>query len=156
MKKFVIVLVIGMIFTSCTSDNSEIGGIILDVVVGVKYLDEDGNNLLDKVELSDIILYYKVDNEWVLTYKGNKENPVGLNIEKREDGNYLFFTPNLEVDEINLSETKIEITSIGVSDIIKTEISYGDGNDLIVHKVWYNDIMKWEPYETERMFEIVI
>ncbi|MCD6543856.1 MAG: hypothetical protein J7K34_05045 [Flavobacteriaceae bacterium] len=157
MKKLVIVLVLGMIILSCSNGSDEpISGVFVDIGVHIKYLDENGNNLLNgEIDESDINIYHKINNEWVKYYEGNLDYPKGIMIYERENEKYLVLFVSEKVNESNLSETKIEFSNYNESDIVKTEIDFSN-NNIIVRKVWYNGIMKWESTEqTERMFEIV-
>lgn len=157
MKKLVIVLVLGMIPFSCSnSGDGPISGVIVDIGVHIKYLDENGNNLLNSgIDESEINIYHKINKEWVKYYEGNLDYPKGIKIYERENEKYLLLFVSDKVNESNLSETKIEFSNYNESDIVKSEIDFSNHN-MIVRKVWYNDIIKWESTEqTERMFEIV-
>ena len=156
MKKLVIILVLGMIFISCSKGEDEpMYGVVVDTSVLIKYLDENGNNLLnDGINESDINIYHKINNEWVKYYEGNLDYPKGIRIDERENEKYLILFVSIEVNESDLSETKIEFSNYNKSDIVKSEIDFS-GNNIIVRKVWYNGDLKWESYDTERMFEII-
>lgn len=56
-------------------------------------------------------------------------------------------------DEIGYSETKIEFSNSDF-DILKTEVDKKNSNEIVT-KVWYNDELKWEGNQTERLIEIV-
>lgn len=112
--------------------------------------------MIDKeigIKVSDVILYHKIDGEWEEYFAGNLDSPRGVNKIQTDNEIYLRIFPSLEIVEDNFSETKIEFSG-GESDIIKSELKK-QGNNVTVTKVWYNGDLKWEAYETERMFEVV-
>ncbi len=161
MKKLVIVLVLGMIILSCSNgSDGPITGVIVDTGVHIKYLDENGNNLIDnEIVESKINIYHKINNEWVGYYRSNLDYPKGIRIDEIENERYLLLFVSGVVDGNNISETKIEFSNRNELDIIKTLIDNSNGN-TIVHKVWYNGIVKWEwewdsSKQTDRMFDIV-
>lgn len=160
MKKLVLVLVLGMIVLSCSNgDDEPLNSVVVDTGVYIKYLDENGNNLLnDEIDESNINIYHKINNEWVGYYKSNLDYPKGIVVRERDNEKYLVLFVSIIVDGNNISETKIEYSNRNEVDIIKTVIDNNNGN-TIVHKVWYNGIMKWEwgpSNQTDRMIEIVM
>ena len=156
MKKLGTFLIIGIIIVACSSDNGKVCCVNIDTGISIKYLNQNGENLLEinnGFNISDINIYHKIDNEWVKYFEGNLDYPKGLKTVERENGTYLVVFPSIEIFENNYSETKIEFSQ-NDSDIIKSEIEISNSN-TIVTKVWYNDQLKWEAYQTERMFEII-
>lgn len=157
MKKLVIVLVLGMIFNSCSNGGDEpIYGVYVDHSIYIKYFDENGNNLLNGgIDESDINIYRKINNEWVYYFEGNLDYPKGIKIVEIENEKYLILFVSDKVNESNISETKIELSNYIESDIFKTEIDNSHGNSII-RKIWLNGMMKWESTErTEKLFEII-
>ena len=155
MKKLLSLLIISLLFTSCSDDEGNCCTNI-DLGISIKYLNNSGENLFDKADgynLSDITIYHNINGEWEEYYEGNLDYPKGITTVDREDGTYLLLFPSTTYVANTYSETKIEFSDTDF-DIIKTEIEK-TSNSEIVTKVWYNDIMKWESFETERMFEIV-
>lgn len=160
MKKLVLVLVLGMVILSCSNDNDiPLVGVVVDTGVNIKYLDENGNNLLNgEIDESNINIYHKINNEWVGYYESNLDYPKGIVVRERDNEKYLVLFVSIIVDENSISETKIEYSNRNEGDIIKTLIDNSNGN-RIVRKVWYNSILKWEwdpSEETDRMIEIVM
>ncbi len=157
MKKTLSLLLIGIFFMSCSSDDDKQCCVVFDTEISIKYLNENGDNVLDManggINFTAINVFQKIDNQWVRYSEGSSDYPKGIRIITREDGKYLSVFPSTVTVSNNYSETKLEFSE-GYSDIIKTEIDRSSSN-TIVTKVWYNDELKWEAYETERMFEIV-
>lgn len=156
MKKILSFLIIGILLTAC-SENGKDCCTNIDIEISIKYINENGENLfeLDNNALneSDINIYHKVNNEWVKYFEGNLDYPKGIRIIESEDEKYLVVFPSTVIVENNYSETKIEFSQTDY-DIIKTEID-NSGSNIITTKVWYNNQLKWEAYQTERIFEIV-
>ena len=158
MKKILSLFIVGILFIACSDDEKGIDCCTnIDIGISVKYVNENGENLFELenggLNESNINIYHKINNEWVKYFEGNLDSPKGIRIIEREDGKYLGIFPSTVIVENNYSETKIEFSQTD-SDIIKTEIDK-NGSNTIVTKVWYNDLIKWEADQTERMFEIV-
>lgn len=156
MKKIILLLIIGILSIACSDDAKVDCCTNIDTGVSIKYVNEDGKNLFELdggLTEADITIYYKINNEWVRYYEGNLDYPKGIRTIEREDGTYLVIFPSTSIVENNYSETKIEFSESD-SDIIKTEIDKSNSNEIVT-KVWYNDELKWEAYQTERMFEII-
>ena len=155
MKKIVSILITVIVLTAC-SDNEMDCCTNIDIGVSIKYLNGEGENLfeIDNVLTeSDINIYHKIDNEWVRYHEGNLDYPKGITTVEKEDGIYLEVTPSTTIVENNYSETKIEFSDSD-SDILRTEIDRSNSH-VIVTKVWYNDKLKWEAYQSGRLFEII-
>jgi len=153
MKKIILFLIIGISLAACSNEDDCC--INIDVGISVKYLNEEGDNLFEienGYNESDVTIYHKINGEWNEYYEANLDYPKGITLIDREDGKYLMIFPNTRLVDNN-SETKIEFSNTDF-DIIKTEIDNSNSN-TIVTKVWYNDVLEWEAYETERMFEII-
>jgi len=155
MKKIITLFIIGFFFTAC-SDETQDCCTNIDIGISIRYLNAAGENLFeipDGIEESEITIYHKIDGEWERYFKGNLDYPKGINKVGREDGTYLVIFPSTTLVENNFSETKIEFSSTD-ADILKTEIDKSNANEIVT-RVWYNDELKWEAYETERMFDII-
>lgn len=154
MKKIILLLIIGISLAACSDDDDCC--VNIDVGISVKYLNEEGDNLFEienGYNESDVTIYHKINGEWNEYYEGNLDYPKGITLIDREDGKYLMIFSSTRLVDNNNSETKIEFSNTDF-DIIKTEIDNSNSN-TIVTKVWYNDVLEWEAYETERMFEII-
>ena len=154
MKKIILFLNIGILLTACSHKNDCC--VHIDTGISIKYLNQEGENLFEienGYHESDITMYHKINKEWQEYYKANLDSPKGITIIDQEDGKYLLISPSTTLTENGYSETKITFSEAD-SDIIKTEIDKSNSN-TIVTKVWYNDVLKWKAYETEKMFEII-
>jgi hypothetical protein len=159
MKK-ILLLLAAILILGCSTDEDEKVNCctIIDTGVSIKYVNEDGENLFELdggLTEADIAIYHKINNEWVKYYEGNLDYPKGFRIVEREDGTgtYLVVFPSTTIIENNYSETKIEFSKSDF-DVLKTEIDRSNSNEIVT-KVWYNDELKWEGNQTERMFEIL-
>jgi hypothetical protein len=156
MKKILGFIILMLLLNSCDK-KAVICCTNIDIGISIKYINEEGENLfeleMDGLNESNINIYHKINYEWVKYFEGNLDYPKGIRIIEREDGKYLVIFPSIVMVENNYSETKIEFSQTDY-DIIKTEIDQ-NGSNTMVTKVWYNDQLKWEAYQTERMFEIV-
>ena len=157
MRKILSLLIIVLLASACSNSlDPKNCCTIIDIGIAVKYLNEDGENLLDipgGIKESDIKVYHKIDGEWVHYYEANLDYPSGVRSVPLEDGTYLMIFASPTIDENNYSETKIEFSE-GDFDIIKSEIYKTDSSEIIT-KVWYNDVLKWESGVLDRSFEIV-
>ena len=154
MKKILFLIAVTLI-VSCSTDEKDCCTII-DTGVSVKYLNEEGDNLLEVdggLNIADLNIYHKINNEWVKYFKGNLDYPKGLHTVEREDGTYLVILPSTTIVENGYSETKIEFSETDF-DILKTEVQKNNSNEIVT-KVWYNDELKWEGNQSERIIEVV-
>lgn len=156
MKK-IFLLVAVLLITGCSTDTEERDCCTnIDTGVSIKYLNEEGENLFEMdggLNLTDITIYHKMDNKWIKYYKGNLDSPKGIKTIEREDGTYLVIFPGTSIVENNYSETKIEFSESDF-DVLKTEIDKNNSNKVVT-KVWYNDELKWEGNQTERIIEVI-
>lgn len=156
MKK-VLLLVAATLITACSTEKDEkICCTIIDTEVSIKYINEDGQNLFeieDGLTADEITIYHKINDEWIEYYKGNLDHPKGIFVVEREEGSFLKIFPSSTIVEDTYSETKIEFSESD-SDVLRTEIEKKNSNEIVT-KVWYNDELKWERNQSERMFEIL-
>lgn len=153
--KNILILIAVTLIAGCSTDERDCCTII-DTGVSIKYLNEEGENLFEidgGLNLADINIYHKINNEWVKYFEGNLDYPKGLRTVEREDGTYLVIFPSTAIVENSYSETKIEFSESD-SDILKTEVLKKNSNEIVT-KVWYNDELKWEENQSERIIEIV-
>jgi len=154
MKKILTLLIIGFLLIFCSDEQDCCTNI--DIGISIKYLNENGENLFELesgLTESNINIYHRINNEWVKYFEGNLDYPKGIRTVEREDGIYLVIFPSTTIVESNYSETKIEFSGSD-SDILKTEIDKKNSNEIVT-KVWYNDELKWEVSQSERMFDII-
>lgn len=157
MKKVLFALLLLLMANSCTyKDDPILCCINVDTEISIRYLNQLGDNLLmleNGIDFSQIKIYHKINNVWVEYFEANQDYPKGIRIIERENGKYLSLLPSVVFVEGNYSETKIEFSAED-ADIIKTEVNI-NGSNTTVTKVWYNGVLKWEAYATERMFDII-
>lgn len=156
MKKIFLLIAVIIIAGCSTEDDERDCCTIIDTGVSIKYVNEDGENLLETeggLTEADITIYHKIDNEWIRYYEGNLDSPKGISTVEREDGTYLVVFPSTTIIENNYTETKIEFSESDF-DVLKAEIDKRNSNEVVT-KVWYNDELKWEGNQAERMFEIL-
>ena len=153
MKKILLLIAVTLIASCSTDENCCIN---IDTGVSIKYLNEEGENLFEVdggLNIADINIYHKKNNEWVKYFEGNLNYPKGLQTVEREDETYLVIFPSTTIVENGYSETKIEFSESD-SDILKTEVNKNNSNQIVT-KVWYNGELKWEGNQSERIIEIV-
>lgn len=154
MKKILLLIAVTLV-ASCSTDEKDCC-VNIDTGVSIKYLNEEGENLFETVSglnVADINIYHKINNEWVKYFEGNLDYPKGLLTVEREDETYLVIFPSTTIVEKGYSETKIEFSESD-SDILKTEVNKNNSNQIVT-KVWYNGELKWEGNQSERIIEIV-
>ncbi|WP_029036996.1 hypothetical protein [Salinimicrobium xinjiangense] len=154
MKKLLIVLSL-ILIAGCSKDE-KICCTIIDTGVSIKYINKEGENLFEMdggLNVADMNIYHKINNEWVRYFEGNLDDPKGISTVEREDGTYLVIFPGTTIVENNYSETKIEFSESD-SDILKTEVNKKNSNEIVT-KVWYNDELKWDGNQSERIIEVV-
>ncbi|MDA7501931.1 hypothetical protein N8482_01520 [Chitinophagales bacterium] len=156
MNKLHCLFLIGILLTASSCNNDESCCTNVDTEISIKYLNQNGQNLFeltDGYSLSDITIYHRVNDEWVYYSEANLTYPKGIRTVDREDGTYLSIFPSTTIVMDSYSETKIEFSADDI-DLIRTEIDNSNSN-TIVTKVWYNQELKWEAYETEREFVVI-
>ncbi len=153
-KKIITLSIIGFFLTACSHDKECCMNI--DTAISIKYLNKAGENIFDSdngVSGSDITVYHRIDDQWIEYFEGNLDYPKGIRTVERTDGTYLVVFPSTELADNDCSETKIQFPW-NDSDIIRTKIDKSNSNEIVT-KVWYNGRLKWEGFQTERMFEII-
>lgn len=157
MLKKILLLITITFFTACSvdKDNPDCCTII-DTKVTIKYVNQEGENLFEienGFNQEDVNIYHKINNEWEKFHVEFLDYPRGFMMVEREDGTYLAAFTSRHIVGSGISETRIEFAEDD-SDVIRAEIERNGANEKIT-KVWYNDELKWEEDQTERMFEIV-
>ncbi|MBE0649268.1 MAG: hypothetical protein IH595_00355 [Bacteroidales bacterium] len=147
MKKSIIVLVISvllLIIGSCKKVNKPEP--IVAVGINVAYKDNLGNNLLDSAtpnhySIANMHVFYLENGVKEEYYNGKMDNPKGLKIFQDSTGEYVLgiglnsFRAENDTTLLQLSNTDID-TIVGTID--------KSNGDIILKKVWYNGILKWE------------
>lgn len=150
MKKLLSILFVSSLFLSCEKEEEpRICCTIVDISMGIKYVDENGENLLNAengIDVSEIRVYDKIDDEWKIS-----ENPPRLN----EDGEYLMVNTGYTRNDDDITMSKI-IFADDSEDLIIAQLNGESLFNTIIQKVWYNDELVWDNADKEpRVFEIV-
>lgn len=155
MKRFLLLITL-VSLVGCSSDEGENCCTIIDTGVSIKYLTEEGENLLEIEEgftISDITVYHRINKQWVKYFEGNLDHPKGLRIEDREDGKYLKVFVSSTTDDQGYSQTKLEFSDSDF-DVIQAAVDKAHNNTILT-KVWYNGELKWEGNQSDRIIEVV-
>ena len=149
-------LLIAAMVISCKNDDEDCCTIV-DTNIIIKFVDQNGKNLLNDVEggiePAGIVLYYKVNGQWEEYFESNLDAPKGyLTTEESGDAFFVLYT-DPSYSENNNAEIKIQFTET-LSGILKAEFNQSGGN-LICTKVWYDGELKWEQAsQSERSFVV--
>jgi len=149
-----IILIFAMIFLSCQEEEVSTN---IDIVIEITVIDKSGNDLLNpSVENSfkeeSIKIYYLIDGVVEEVYYPNSDNPKGFRIYERDSIYRMGLSPNgnkkeeFPVTYIQWNETD--------TDTVKGSFLRGEGF-LMCTKVWYNGVLMWEDYNTERRITVV-
>ena len=128
----------------------------VDIGISIRYIDIDSINILNSangLQEDNIKIFHKIEGNWERAFDTNMDLTQGIYVYEREGENYLMLFPSTDFYDGNFSETMIEFSDNDF-DIVKTQFDLSNGN-LVIQKVWYNDVLKWESYNLERSFDIV-
>jgi hypothetical protein len=122
---------------------------VISIDLDIKFENAEGINLTNSesgINVGNITVSYFTKSVW---------HPVANAIPiDREGEQYIRLFLNPEANDENTSETRIDFLS-GESDIIKAELSTSS-NSILLEKVWYNEVMKWDvDQRTERVITVV-
>lgn len=151
--KYLIFFLLTMLFTSCNSDESE--QFIIDTDINIAVKNSDGNDLLDSdspnsIDENSIKIIYEINGEQVEVNDTDLDYSRGFFIYQHENEYRIRIFPNTS------QSTEYPVTYIkwDDTDTIKVDIER-NRNSEICNKVWFNENLVWEAYETERFFEII-
>lgn len=156
MKKILSILLLSVFLFSCSDEDDKICCTVIDTGIMIKYVNDEGENLFEMeggLEETDITLFVKVDNVWERHPGSGTDTPRGVKTVEREGETYLLIYPSTTFIEDTYSETRVEFRGYE-ADLIRTKIDKSHSNE-IVSEVWYNGELRWEAYDTERMFEVM-
>lgn len=160
MKKLLLLLFATVLFGCSKDDDQEEMNCCVnyDVSVDVKYVNEEGENLLeteDPVRLSDIKVYHKIGSEWKGYFEGHHDIPNSVRIIELEGGKHLRVFLSQETDEKSISETRLVFPG-DKEEILKAEILI-DGGLTAVRKLWYKGELAWEfPVDDSARFITIV
>ncbi|GAA0195031.1 hypothetical protein GCM10009122_58970 [Fulvivirga kasyanovii] len=152
-----LLLLVAAIAVSCKDDDVDCCTIV-DTTIIMKFVDENGVNLLNDIaehgiEPAGIVLYYKVNGQWEEYFEANLDAPKGyLTTEESGDAFFILYT-DPSYSENNITEIKIQFTE-DLSGILKAEFTQ-NGSNVTCTKVWYDDELKWDQTsQSERSFTV--
>lgn len=154
--KYLFFLLSIVFFISCEKQGNE-GEVIVDVAISISVKDGDGNDLLNangsnSLNQHDFKVIYEINGKQVEVNDQKLHSPKGFFVYQAENEYRIRIFPNTDknverpVTYIQWSETEI--------DTIKCEIER-KGSSTICTKVWLNDELVWQAYDTERFIQIV-
>lgn len=153
--KYLLLFLTTILLTSCNSDDKE--QFIIDTVVNISVKDNDGNDLLNansqnSLDQNEFKLFYEINGEQVEVYDENLDHSKGFFIYRHENEYRIRIFPNSQKNNSNPT-TYIKWNETD-TDTLRCEIERND-NSEICKKVWFNDKLVWQAYDTERYFEII-
>lgn len=150
MKKLLSILFVTSLFMSCQKEEPRDCCTIVDISMSIKYIDENGENLLKAesgIDVSAIRVYNKIDEEWKIS-----ENPPFLS----DDEEYLIVSTGHTRNDENITTSKIVFADESEG-LIKAELNGESLFNTIIQKVWYNGELVWNNADKDqRVFEIII
>ncbi|MGK7396372.1 MAG: hypothetical protein ACNS62_17475 [Candidatus Cyclobacteriaceae bacterium M3_2C_046] len=127
---------------------------IIDAQIYLKYVDDQGNNWLDKTDVSDSLIkvFYKKEDQWQYYSEGNFTNAYGYRIDEHQGAPYLAVFLSLELYDQLFSQTRVEIGD-DISDVFKAEYDLSHDN-IILKQLWRLEQGDWQLCQYKRMIEI--
>ncbi|MDA3780794.1 MAG: hypothetical protein PF487_11340 [Bacteroidales bacterium] len=144
-----------MFFLSCNKDDSE--QFIIDTAINISVKDAEGNDLLNSNSSNSLNqnvfkVIYEINGEQIEINDENLDYPKGFFVYQHENEYRIRVFPN------TAKNTSYPITYIQWSEIdtdtLKCEIDSTESSE-ICKKVWLNNELVWQAYDTERFFEIM-
>jgi len=154
MKPVTLMLSLVMVLLSCQKEENSV---FLDGGIEITVIDNNGNDLLNpsaenSFKEESIKIYYLIDGVVEEVYHPTADYPRNFFIYER-DGIYrmaLSLNGN-EKDEFPVTYIQWNETD---TDTVKGSFLRGEGF-LMCTKVWYNGVLMWEDYNTERRITVV-
>ena len=151
------ILLLSALFVACGKDDDCCTNVDTGIAISVK--DEDGSDLLNPnnpnaFQEKDIEISHLVDGEKKEYFKPNRDTPKGFSIYQDSTiGSYII---QIVTDDDSSEDFPVTYVrwSADDTDTIRCEYQRTE-NSLVCTKVWFNNVVKWEAYETGRYFEIV-
>jgi len=154
MKPVTLMLISAMIFLSCQEEKNSTN---IDTHIEIAVVDKNGNDLLNpsaenSFKEENIKIYYLINGVVEEVFYPNLDYPRCFRIYERDGIYRMRLSPNgNEKDEFPVTYIKWNETD---TDTVKCNFSRGD-NSLICTKVWYNGVLMWEAYATDRCITVV-
>lgn len=155
MKNIFFIIII-LFCSACSSDDNS-DQMIVDTSINLSIRDSEGNDLLDpqtdnSYKESEIKLFYLKNGEEMEIFNSNLDYPKGFFIYKQENEFRMRIFPHTEMGE-KFPTTYIKWNNSDI-DTVKCNIEKTTSSEICT-KVWFNNNIVWEAYETERFFKII-
>jgi len=152
--KYLFFFLSALFFASCTDDNEQV---IVDTDINISVKDEDGNDLLNpdnsnSLNQNEFKIFYEINGEQIEFYDENLDYPKGFFVYQHENEFRIRIFPSTDKNALYLI-TYIEWSKMD-TDTIRCEIERKESS-TICKKVWFNEELVWQAYDTERFFEII-
>ena len=116
--------------------------VVIDAIVNIQIVDGQNKNLIGEassVYFNDLKIYYLIDENKELFYRGNFDYPRGYALLEDANGEkYLRLFLNTQGE---LPVTLIQFNDTDI-DTIECEFIRKNGN-INCAKIWYNDVLEW-------------
>lgn len=153
--KYLLFFLTAVLFNSCNSDDKD--QFIIDTAINISLKDKDGNDLLstdspNSLNQNEFKLYYEINGEQVEVNDEELDYSKGFFIYQHENEFRIRIFPNSQ-DNSLITNTYIKWNKTD-TDTIRCEIERSNSSE-VCKKVWFNDKLVWQAYDTERYFEII-
>ncbi len=153
--KYLFFILTVMIFASCNLDDNE--QVIIDTDINISVKDVDGNDLLNtnspnSLNQNEFKIFYEIDGEQIEINDENLDYSKGFFVYQHESEFRIRIFPNTNKG-VSYPITYIKWREMDI-DTLKCEIDRNRSSE-ICKKVWFNDELVWQTYDTERFFEII-
>lgn len=153
--KYLLFFLTAVLFNSCNSDDKD--QFIIDTAINISLKDKDGNDLLstdspNSLNQNEFKLYYEINGEQVEVNDEELDYSKGFFIYQHENEFRIRIFPNSQNNSL-ITNTYIKWNKTD-TDTIRCEIERSNSSE-VCKKVWFNDKLVWQAYDTERYFEII-
>jgi hypothetical protein len=144
-----------MFLLSCNKDDNE--QVIIDTAINISVKDTEGNDLLNANSLNSLNqnsfkVIYEINGEQIEVNDENLDYPKGFFVYQHGNEYRIRVFPNTDKNS-SYPITYIKWSEMD-TDTLKCEIDR-NGNSEICKKVWFNNELVWQAYDTERFFVII-
>lgn len=159
-KKTLLILLLLYGILGCKKENSEIrSGIVIDTGMRFKVFNTKNEDLLapstsQGLNVSEIKLFYVVDNNEQYVFNANSDAPNGFVIHHNELGNWI----GIGLNSIEAIKKPITIIQWNENNRDTIEVTFDRRNGSVEkNKVWLNGNLIWEKYKdaTDKIYRII-
>lgn len=152
--KYLFFFLSALFFTSCTDDNEQF---IVDTAINISVKDVDEKDLLNpnnsnSLNQNEFKILYEINGEQIEVNDENLDYSKGFFVYKHENEYRIRIFPNTDKNDL-YPTTYIEWSKMD-TDTIRCEIERKESS-TICKKVWFNEELVWQAYDTERFFDII-